>query len=90
MSTSVFSGDIWTDEELLALLKKLEQMYAGGTRRAVFKDQQLEFGSTTELKERINDLRKELVDREALTTDGVATSSKSKKQVRITSRSRGF
>ena len=86
MSSSLFSGDLWTNEELRQLLKKLEQMYANGTRQATLKDQTLIFGSTKELKERISDLRLELNNRGALGS----AASKPKKQIRITSVNKGF
>jgi len=85
MASNLFSGSIWTDQELLDLLKQLERMYAQGTRLAMYKDQQLQFASTRELEQRITMLRNELCDRGALTG-----ATPRKKQVRITTRNRGF
>lgn len=89
--SQIFSGSHWTDCELLDLLKELEKMYASGTRMAIFKDQQLQFSSTKELQQRMSDLRKELIDRGALTDSaGNVIKGKTNKQVRITTRNKGF
>lgn len=88
-STRLFSGDNWSIGELNSLLKKLEKMYAGGVRQATFKDQTLIFGSTSELKERINAIREEICAREE-ETSGSSGNGGRKKVVKVTTRNRGF
>jgi uncharacterized small protein (DUF1192 family) len=90
MSLNLFSGSTWTITELRSLLKKLEGMYAGGVRQSTFKDQTLIFGSTSELKERINALREEICRRDEESGEAAAGSGSRKKVVKVTSRNRGF
>jgi len=90
MSSNLFSGSMWSLEELRDLLKKLEKMYAGGVRQSSFKDQTLIFGSTAELKERITALRDAIAQKEDELGEGSSSGQKRKKLVRITTSNRGF
>lgn len=89
-STNLFSGDNWSIGELNALLKKLEKMYAGGVRQSTFKDQTLIFGSTSELRQRINDLREEICRREEEAGTSTTGNGGRKKIVKVTTKNRGF
>ena len=75
----------WTVPDLRALKKKLEEMYAQGIRQSTFKDQMLMFVSSSELKERITDVSTAIEAKEDL-----PGSSRNKKQIRITTRHKGF
>lgn len=89
MSSGVFTSDIWTTVELKAMLKKLEEMYAGGVRQSSFKDQTLIFGSTSELKQRISDLSDAICSREV--EEGTATANPAQKKiVKMSTRGKGF
>lgn len=90
MASNLFSGDIWTKVELKELLKELEQMYAGGVRQGSFKDQTLIFGSTTELKIRIGDLRSAIDERDLEDGTTVGKSKYSKKIIKFKTPNKGF
>lgn len=87
--SNMFSGDIWTCEELKSYLKKLEEMYANGVRDSTFKDQRISFPSAQELEQRITVIRREL-DRRGSLNDSVSGSGKPKKIIRVTTRRKGF
>lgn len=89
-STNLFSGSNWSLCELNDLLKKLEKMYAGGVRQSTFKDQTLIFGSTSELKERINALREEICKREEEAGTATGGNGGRKKIIKIQTTNRGF
>jgi hypothetical protein len=94
MSSNIFSGGLWSVEELKDLLKKLEGMYAQGVRQSTFGSQTLIFNSTEDIKDRITALRLAITEKEEdlglPSSVGKTNSAANKKQVRIQTKSRGF
>ena len=81
----------WSAADLRALKKKLESMYVQGVRQSTFKDQTLIFVSSIELKQRITDISAAISEKDEACGNGNGTGSgKNKKQVRITTRNKGF
>ena len=78
----------WATKDLKALKKKLEEMYLRGIRQATFKDQTLIFSTTAELKQRIMDVASVLNEREIACGSGKGF--RNKKQIRVTTKSKGF
>lgn len=81
----------WSATDLRALKKKLEEMYVQGVRQSTFKDQTLIFVSSIELKQRIADVSSAIGTKEDACGNGTgSTGGRNKKQIRITTRSKGF
>lgn len=80
----------WSATDLRLLKKKLEEMYVQGVRQSTFKDQTLIFVSTIELKQRIQDVSNAIGEKDAACGTGNGGSGKNKKQIRVTTRNKGF
>jgi len=80
----------WSLDELKSFKRKLEEMYLGGIRQSSFKDQTLIFSSTSELKQRLADVTTAVNDKELECGGSGTGATKTKKQVRATTRNKGF
>lgn len=81
----------WSVTELKAIKRKLEEMVLSGVRQSTFKDQTLIFSSRAELRQALNDATAALSAKEGTCgDDGSLPPPKKKKQIRVTTRSKGF
>ena len=80
----------WSVQELKAIKRKLEEMVLSGVRQSTFKDQTLIFSSRAELRQALNDATAALTAKEGTCGDSGAPVAKKKKQIRVTTRSKGF